>query len=232
MMSNIATKKLTGLLLKQLGPHHLSLISAFGTSITIVTAGNSKPVITGLFRTFILELWNHSTLSLDELMKPVPPSSHSSQGKSEDQEDRKAILSCWGIAPKKLAKEDGTAWRWNCFMKAREPPIAVRDGSAVLGMVGDMLLHCKFLRRFEHSSGWALLEEAENKQMHLVTFIEVAKPKWYDRDLVFAMQGMFFNAYFLTYMADPKLAHHIVGCLEEEAINAYTEFLKGLIIMG
>ncbi|KAK6947298.1 hypothetical protein RJ641_000771 [Dillenia turbinata] len=138
-MSNIATKKLTGLLLKQLGPHHLSLISAFGTSITIVTAGNSKPVITGLFRTFILELWNHSTLSLDELMKPVPPSSHSSQGKSEDQEDRKAILSCWGIAPKKLAKEDGTAWRWNCFMDIQCQGLELKEAPAPLGIFAGCL---------------------------------------------------------------------------------------------
>ncbi|GKD31131.1 ubiquinol oxidase 2, mitochondrial-like protein, partial [Tanacetum coccineum] len=43
--------------------------------------------------------------------------------------------------------------------------------AAVPGMVGGMLLHCKSLRRFEHSGGWikALLEEAENERMHLMT---------------------------------------------------------------
>ncbi|KAH0648404.1 hypothetical protein KY285_033652 [Solanum tuberosum] len=106
--------------------------------------------------------------------------------------------------------------------------------AAVPGMVGGMLLHCKSLRRFEHSGGWikALLEEAENERMHLMTFIELSNPKWYERALVFAVQGVFVNAYFLAYLASPKLAHRIVGYLEEEAVNSYTEFLidieKGL----
>ncbi|KAK4364773.1 hypothetical protein RND71_016131 [Anisodus tanguticus] len=102
--------------------------------------------------------------------------------------------------------------------------------AAVPGMVGGMLLHCKSLRRFEQSGGWikALLEEAENERMHLMTFMEVAKPNWYERALVFAVQGVFFNAYFATYLLSPKLAHRIVGYLEEEAIHSYTEFLKEL----
>ncbi|XP_047324841.1 ubiquinol oxidase 3, mitochondrial-like [Impatiens glandulifera] len=102
--------------------------------------------------------------------------------------------------------------------------------AAVPGMVGGMLLHCKSLRRFEHSGGWikALLEEAENERMHLMTFIELSKPKWYERALVFAAQGVFFNAYFVTYLASPKIAHRIAGYLEEEAVNSYTEFLKDI----
>ncbi|KAL0407974.1 UNVERIFIED_CONTAM: Ubiquinol oxidase 3, mitochondrial [Sesamum radiatum] len=107
--------------------------------------------------------------------------------------------------------------------------------AAVPGMVGGMLLHCKSLRRFEHSGGWikALLEEAENERMHLMTFLELSQPEWYERALVFAVQGVFFNAYFLAYVLSPKLAHRIVGYLEEEAVNSYTEFLidleKGLV---
>lgn len=102
--------------------------------------------------------------------------------------------------------------------------------AAVPGMVGGMLLHCKSLRRFEHSGGWikALLEEAENERMHLMTFMEVARPRWYERALVFAVQGAFFNAYFLGYLISPKFAHRVVGYLEEEAIHSYTEFLKEL----
>uniref|UniRef100_A0A2P2IW13 Ubiquinol oxidase n=1 Tax=Rhizophora mucronata TaxID=61149 RepID=A0A2P2IW13_RHIMU len=100
--------------------------------------------------------------------------------------------------------------------------------AAVPGMVAGMLLHCKSLRRFEHSGGWikALLEEAENERMHLMTFMEVSQPKWYDRALVLAVQGVFFNAYFLGYLISPKFAHRMVGYLEEEAIHSYTEFLK------
>ncbi|GJT44270.1 ubiquinol oxidase 2, mitochondrial-like protein [Tanacetum coccineum] len=46
--------------------------------------------------------------------------------------------------------------------------------------------------------------------------------------LVFAVQGVFFNAYFLAYLASPKLAHRITGYLEEEAVSSYTEFLNDL----
>ncbi|KAM3243082.1 hypothetical protein ACQJBY_055201 [Aegilops geniculata] len=102
--------------------------------------------------------------------------------------------------------------------------------AAVPGMVGGMLLHLRSLRRFEQSGGWirALLEEAENERMHLMTFMEVAKPKWYERALVLAVQGVFFNAYFLGYIVSPKFAHRVVGYLEEEAIHSYTEFLRDL----
>uniref|UniRef100_A0ACD5YL59 Uncharacterized protein n=1 Tax=Avena sativa TaxID=4498 RepID=A0ACD5YL59_AVESA len=102
--------------------------------------------------------------------------------------------------------------------------------AAVPGMVGGMLLHLRSLRRFEHSGGWirALLEEAENERMHLMTFMEVADPKWYERALVLAVQGVFFNAYFVGYLLSPKFAHRVVGYLEEEAIHSYTEFLRDL----
>ncbi|KAI9124994.1 hypothetical protein K1719_003610 [Acacia pycnantha] len=102
--------------------------------------------------------------------------------------------------------------------------------AAVPGMVGGMLLHLKSLRRFQQSGGWikALIEEAENERMHLMTFMEVSKPRWYERALVIAVQGVFFNAYFLGYMMSPKFAHRMVGYLEEEAIHSYTEFLKEL----
>ncbi|CAL5440967.1 unnamed protein product [Camellia sinensis] len=86
------------------------------------------------------------------------------------------------------------------------------------------------IEAFEHSGGWikTLLDEAENERMHLMTFMEVAKPRWYEHALVFTVQGVFFNAYFLAYLISPKLAHRMVGYLEEEAIHSYTEFLKEL----
>lgn len=102
--------------------------------------------------------------------------------------------------------------------------------AAVPGMVGGMLLHLKSLRKFQHSGGWikALLEEAENERMHLMTMIELVQPKWYERLLVITVQGVFFNAFFVLYLMSPKLAHRIVGYLEEEAIHSYTEYLKDI----
>lgn len=99
--------------------------------------------------------------------------------------------------------------------------------AAVPGMVGGMLLHLKSLRKFEQSGGWikALLEEAENERMHLMTMIELVQPKWYERLLVLTVQGVFFNAFFVLYLMSPKLAHRVVGYLEEEAVYSYTQYL-------
>ncbi|KAJ0009934.1 hypothetical protein Pint_33281 [Pistacia integerrima] len=102
--------------------------------------------------------------------------------------------------------------------------------AAVPGMVGGMLLHLKSLRKLQQSGGWikALLEEAENERMHLMTMVELVQPKWYERLLVLTVQGVFFNSFFVLYLLSPKLAHRIVGYLEEEAIHSYTEFLKDI----
>ncbi|KAJ0236453.1 Ubiquinol oxidase 2 [Hirschfeldia incana] len=102
--------------------------------------------------------------------------------------------------------------------------------AAVPGMVGGMLLHLKSIRRFEHSGGWikALLEEAENERMHLMTMMELVQPKWHERLLVILVQGVFFSSFFTCYVVSPRLAHRIVGYLEEEAIHSYTEFLKDI----
>lgn len=102
--------------------------------------------------------------------------------------------------------------------------------AAVPGMVGGMLLHLRSLRKFQQSGGWikALLEEAENERMHLMTMVELVKPKWYERFLVLTVQGVFFNAFFVLYLMSPKVAHRVVGYLEEEAIHSYTEYLKDI----
>ncbi|XP_038681607.1 ubiquinol oxidase, mitochondrial-like [Tripterygium wilfordii] len=102
--------------------------------------------------------------------------------------------------------------------------------AAVPGMVGGMLLHLRSLRKFQQSGGWikALLEEAENERMHLMTMVELVQPKWYERLLVLTVQGVFFNAFFVLYLLSPKLAHRIVGYLEEEAVHSYTEYLKDI----
>ncbi|XBI69982.1 hypothetical protein VPH35_064583 [Triticum aestivum] len=91
--------------------------------------------------------------------------------------------------------------------------------AAVPPMVGGVLLHLRSLRRFEHNGGWirALMEEAQNERMHLMTFMEVTQPLWCERALVLPTQGVFFNAYFIGYLVSPKFAHRFVGYLEEEA---------------
>jgi ubiquinol oxidase len=58
-----------------------------------------------------------------------------------------------------------------------------------------------------------------------MTFVEIAKPTWLERMIVLIVQGLMFNFYFLLYLITPKTCHRIVGYLEEEAINSYTEYL-------
>jgi ubiquinol oxidase len=102
--------------------------------------------------------------------------------------------------------------------------------AAVPGMVGGALQHLRALRRMESDRGWihVLLDEAENERMHLMTFIEIARPSRLERLLVTVAQGVFFNLFFLLYVLSPRTAHRVVGYLEEEAVFSYTEYLAGV----
>jgi ubiquinol oxidase len=71
-----------------------------------------------------------------------------------------------------------------------------------------------------------LLSEAENERMHLMTFIEIAKPNAFERFLVLIAQAIFWNLFFIVYVLFPRTAHRIVGYFEEEAVYSYTEYLR------
>lgn len=103
--------------------------------------------------------------------------------------------------------------------------------AGVPGMVGGTLQHLKSLRRIENDRGWirTLLDEAENERMHLMTFIEIAKPNSFERFLIILAQGIFYNLFFLLYLVSPKTAHRLVGYFEEEAVFSYTEYLQGVL---
>tara|TARA_B100001063_G_C16529258_1_gene435607 strand:- start:52 stop:714 length:663 start_codon:yes stop_codon:yes gene_type:complete len=100
--------------------------------------------------------------------------------------------------------------------------------AAVPGMVAGMLNHLKSLRKMQEGRGWIkiLLDEAENERMHLMTFINIAKPSAFERFLVMFVQGVFFNLYFFMYLISPRTCHRIVGYFEEQAIISYTEYLE------
>jgi ubiquinol oxidase len=105
--------------------------------------------------------------------------------------------------------------------------VVLETVAAVPGMVGATLNHLKSLRRMRDDHGWihTLLAEAENERMHLMTFIEIAKPNLFERLLVLLAQGVFYNAFFLLYLVSPKTAHRVVGYFEEEAVISYTHYL-------
>lgn len=102
--------------------------------------------------------------------------------------------------------------------------------AGVPGMVGGALQHLRALRRMETDHGWirVLLDEAENERMHLMTFIEIARPSRFERLLILVVQGAFYNFFFLLYLLSPGTAHRLVGYLEEEAVYSYTEYLAGV----
>lgn len=102
--------------------------------------------------------------------------------------------------------------------------------AAVPGMVGGALQHLRALRRMKSDHGWirALLDEAENERMHLMTFVHIARPSSFERMLILLAQGVFYNLFFLLYLVSARTAHRLVGYLEEEAVHSYTEYLAGL----
>ena len=105
--------------------------------------------------------------------------------------------------------------------------VVLETVAAVPGMVGATLNHLKCLRRMEDDRGWikTLMDEAENERMHLMTFIEVAKPTAFERFTVVAAQWLFYLFFFGLYLVSPKTAHRVVGYFEEEAVISYTHYL-------
>jgi len=106
--------------------------------------------------------------------------------------------------------------------------IVLETVAAVPGMVGGALQHLKCLRHLCDDDGWifTLLDEAENERMHLMTFMEIIHPTWYERLIVVIVQAVFYNAFFLLYLISDKTAHRLVGYFEEEAVVSYTQYLQ------
>jgi ubiquinol oxidase len=106
--------------------------------------------------------------------------------------------------------------------------IVLETVAAVPGMVGATVTHLQCLLRMVGDQGWirTLMEEAENERMHLMTFIEIAKPTSFERLLVLLAQWVFYVGFFLLYLVSSRTAHRLVGYFEEEAVLSYTLYLK------
>jgi len=105
--------------------------------------------------------------------------------------------------------------------------IVLETIAAVPGMVGAMATHLQCLRHMVEDDGWIrkLMEEAENERMHLMTFIEVARPTALERFLILGAQWTFYVGFFLLYLVSRRTAHRLVGYFEEEAVLSYTLYL-------
>ena len=76
--------------------------------------------------------------------------------------------------------------------------------AAVPGMVAGVHLHFKSLRKMKTGYGFAIREmlaEAENERMHLMFFIDIAKPNLFERFLVVLAQLIFMSFYFVLYLS-------------------------------
>ena len=107
--------------------------------------------------------------------------------------------------------------------------VVLETVAGVPGMVAGMWQHLRSLRGMKQDSrGWikTLLDEAENERMHLMIFIEIAKPSVFERYLILLTQAVFWNFYFLLYVFFPKIAHRMVGYFEEQAVISYTQYLE------
>jgi ubiquinol oxidase len=106
--------------------------------------------------------------------------------------------------------------------------IVLETVAAVPGMVGATINHLKCLRRMCDDKGWirTLMDEAENERMHLMTFIEVARPTMFERLVIMGVQWVFYIAFFALYLVSARTAHRVVGYFEEEAVLSYTLYLK------
>ena len=106
--------------------------------------------------------------------------------------------------------------------------VVLETVAGVPGMVAGMWNHLRSLRKMEQDDrGWikTLLEEAENERMHLMIFVEIAKPNWFERWMILLAQFLFWHFYFALYIFFPRCAHRMVGYFEEQAVISYTEYL-------
>ena len=106
--------------------------------------------------------------------------------------------------------------------------VVLETVAGVPGMVAGMWNHLRSLRKMQPDErGWikTLLDEAENERMHLMIFIEIAQPNWFERLLIMFAQFVFWHFYFILYIFFPGTAHRMIGYFEEQAVISYTQYL-------
>ena len=122
-------------------------------------------------------------------------------------------------------------WIADTFFKKRygHRAVVLETVAGVPGMVAGMWNHLRSLRKMKPDDrGWikTLLAEAENERMHLMIFIRIAKPNWFERWMIITAQFIFWHFYMFLYIFFPQCAHRMVGYFEEQACISYTEYLK------
>ena len=107
--------------------------------------------------------------------------------------------------------------------------VVLETVAGVPGMVAGVWMHFKSLRKMKAGYGEQIremLSEAENERMHLMFFIEIAKPNIFERLIVLSSQLLFGIFYLFMYTFFTRTAHRMIGYFEDEAVSSYTEYLK------
>ena len=107
--------------------------------------------------------------------------------------------------------------------------VVLETVAGVPGMVAGVWMHFKSLRAMKAGYGdqiREMLAEAENERMHLMFFIEIAKPNLIERTIVLSAQIVFGLFYLFMYIFFTRTAHRMIGYFEDEAVKSYTEYLE------
>ncbi len=107
--------------------------------------------------------------------------------------------------------------------------VVLETVAGVPGMVAGVWMHFKSLRVMKAGYGQQIREmlaEAENERMHLMFFIEIAKPNYFERFIVLFAQVIFGLFYLFMYIFFTRTAHRMIGYFEDEAVKSYTEYLE------
>jgi ubiquinol oxidase len=107
--------------------------------------------------------------------------------------------------------------------------VVLETVAGVPGMVAGVWMHFKSLRAMKAGYGEQIREmlaEAENERMHLMFFIEIAKPNHFERFIVLFAQMIFGLFYLFMYIFFTRTAHRMIGYFEDEAVKSYTEYLE------
>ena len=107
--------------------------------------------------------------------------------------------------------------------------VVLETVAGVPGMVAGVWMHFKSLRKMKVGYGEQIremLDEAENERMHLMFFIEIAKPNYFERFIVLFSQMIFGLFYLFMYVFFTRTAHRMIGYFEDEAVKSYTEYLE------
>jgi len=107
--------------------------------------------------------------------------------------------------------------------------VVLETVAGVPGMVAGVWMHFKSLRAMKAGYGEQIREmlaEAENERLHLMFFIEIAKPNYFERFIVLFAQVIFGLFYLFMYIFFTRTAHRMIGYFEDEAVKSYTEYLE------